>query len=87
MVDVMHGPKQASGVTPWLIFALLGGASFALGATGAVAGSVEKAAYGTTEAGESVDIYTLKNDKGMSVEFLSYGGVITAISQRGPEKL
>jgi aldose 1-epimerase len=76
----IRGPKQRRGMARWLVFALLSGASFALHAAGAVAGSVDKAAYGTTKAGESVDIYTLSNDKGMSVEFLSYGALITAIN-------
>src|SRR5262249_21044067 len=48
-------------------------------ATGALAASVDKASYGTTKAGEPVDIYTLKNDNGAAVKFLSYGGIITEI--------
>ncbi len=80
MVGHVHGSRQGSRMTLWLVFALVGGVSFALDATCAVAGSVEKAAYGTTKAGESVDVYTLRNDKGMSVQFLSYGGIITAIN-------
>src|SRR5579862_6563935 len=80
MVGHVHGSRQGSRMTLWLVFALVGGVSFALDATCAVAGSVEKVAYGTTKAGESVDVYTLRNDKGMSVQFLSYGGIITAIN-------
>jgi aldose 1-epimerase len=62
-----------------LVPALLGAVSLAVGATAALAASVDKASYGTTKAGEPVDIYTLKNDKGAAVKFLSYGGIITEI--------
>jgi len=60
-----------------LVLAVFGAASLALSASGAVAGSVEKASYGATKDGEQVDIYTMKNDNGMVVKFLSYGGIIT----------
>jgi aldose 1-epimerase len=44
------------------------------------AGTLEHASYGRTRDGQAVDIYTLSNDHGMRVRFLSYGGVITEIS-------
>jgi aldose 1-epimerase len=40
---------------------------------------VEKSSYGATKAGEAVDVYTLKNDNGATVKFISYGGIITDI--------
>ncbi len=43
------------------------------------AASLDHAPYGTTQRGQSVDIYTMMNDHGMRVRFLSYGGVITEI--------
>ena len=70
-----HVRRRAAGRS--LVLAVFGAASFALSASGAVAGSVEKASYGTTKDGEQVDIYTMKNDNGMIVKFLSYGGIIT----------
>jgi len=41
--------------------------------------SIEKTAYGTTPLGENVDKYTLKNQKGMEVSIITYGGTITSL--------
>jgi aldose 1-epimerase len=59
----------------------LGGAFVGLLAAGpaGAAGTLEHAAYGKTQEGQAVEIYTLSNDHGMRVRFLSYGGVITTI--------
>jgi aldose 1-epimerase len=43
------------------------------------AATLEHAPYGTTQAGQAVEIFTLTNDHGLIVRFLSYGGVITEI--------
>lgn len=63
---------------------VLGAAAFGMGvlmtATGAGAGSVDKTAFGNTQGGKAVDLYTLTNDKGASVKFITYGGIITAIN-------
>jgi len=50
-----------------------------VGATGARAAALDHAAYGTTKDGKAVEIYTLTNDHGMEVRFLTYGGVVTEI--------
>jgi aldose 1-epimerase len=42
-------------------------------------GTLEHALYGKTRGGQSVDIFTMTNTRGMRVRFLSYGGVITEI--------
>lgn len=41
--------------------------------------SMSKKQYGTTENGEVVDQYTLKNSKGMQVDIITYGGRITSL--------
>jgi aldose 1-epimerase len=52
---------------------------------GAVAGSADAAAtldrapYGTTQAGQPVEVFTMTNTNGLLVRFLSYGGVITEV--------
>lgn len=46
--------------------------------------TIEKTAFGTTPEGESVDKYTLKNQKGMAVEVITYGGIITSL--KAPNK-
>lgn len=43
------------------------------------AGTLEHEPYGKTQSGQAVDIFTLANDHGVRVRFLSYGGVITEI--------
>lgn len=39
--------------------------------------SIEKYDFGTTPKGQSVQKYILKNSKGMTVEIITYGGIIT----------
>ena len=42
-------------------------------------GSVSKSAFGTTPAGEPVDLYTLTNAAGIEVRVITFGGIITSI--------
>jgi aldose 1-epimerase len=49
------------------------------GETAHAAAALERASYGTTQAGQPVEIFTMTNDHGLRVRFLSYGGVITEI--------
>ena len=60
---------------------VLGGALVGLLAAepASAAGTLEHATYGKTQNGQAVDIFTLTNEHGMRVRFLSYGGVITEI--------
>ncbi len=46
--------------------------------------SIEKTTFGTTSAGVKVDSYKLKNQKGMEVSIMTYGGII--ISLKVPNK-
>ena len=39
--------------------------------------SIEKSAYGVTAKGDSISSYKLKNQKGMEVDIITYGGIIT----------
>lgn len=41
--------------------------------------AIMKSDFGQTPAGESVDLYTLRNDQGMEVQIMNYGGVVTSI--------
>jgi aldose 1-epimerase len=45
-----------------------------------LAAEATRAPYGVTTAGAPVEVFTLKNDHGMSVKVLSYGGVITQVN-------
>lgn len=46
--------------------------------------SVTKEAWGSTKGGESVDLYTLSNDKGLEAKITNYGGII--VSLKVPDK-
>ena len=41
--------------------------------------TLKKESYGALPSGETVELYTLHNKNGMEVQFISYGGIITAI--------
>ena len=47
--------------------------------TAGAAATLDRAPYGTTQAGEAVEIFTMTNDHRLRVRFLSLGGVITEI--------
>src|ERR1700758_3337733 len=49
------------------------------GSTASAAATLDHAPYGTTQGGQAVDIFTMTNDHGMRVRFLSLGGVITEV--------
>lgn len=48
------------------------------------AGEVSRAQFGLTAKGESIDAFTLVNDRGLSVRVLSYGGIINEL--RAPDR-
>uniref|UniRef100_B0T4I2 Aldose 1-epimerase n=1 Tax=Caulobacter sp. (strain K31) TaxID=366602 RepID=B0T4I2_CAUSK len=48
-------------------------------AASALAAEASRAPYGVTAAGAPVEVFTLKNDHGMTVKVLSYGGIITQV--------
>ena len=49
-------------------------------ATPALAAEATRAPYGVTASGAPVEAFTLKNDHGMTVRVLSYGGIITQVA-------
>ena len=55
-----------------------------LEATATDAVSIAKTEFGKTAKGEQVDLYTLKNQKGMEVNIMTYGGIITSL--KAPNK-
>ncbi len=54
------------------------------GATPAIQGTVSRASFGVTPAGESVDVFTLANASGVEVRAITYGGII--VSLRVPDR-
>ena len=59
--------------------AALAAAALLLAAGPAFAATASRAPYGVTAAGAPVEVFTLKNDRGMTVKVLTYGGVITEV--------
>jgi aldose 1-epimerase len=49
-----------------------------------ITGAMSKTAIGKTAAGEAVDLYTLRNAKGLSVDIANYGGIV--VSLRTPDR-
>src|SRR5262245_21058602 len=41
--------------------------------------TVSKQSYGKTDAGESVDLYTLRNVKGAEATITNYGGIVVSL--------
>jgi len=73
----LHGKLSAKAARVCVLLATLGAAL--TGRTAEAAATLEHAPYGTTQDGQAVEIYTMTNDHGLRVRFLSYGGVITEI--------
>lgn len=63
--------------------ALALGLALSMAAGQAGAAMLDRAPFGTTEGGQAVDIYTMTNDHGMTVRFLSYGGIIKELDAPG----
>src|ERR1700746_3656311 len=66
------GRRRACAIAAALAVSVTGGTANA-GAT------LDHAPYGTTQGGQAVEIFTMTNDHGLRVRFLSLGGVITEI--------
>jgi aldose 1-epimerase len=60
-------------------FAITATLAGAVTGTANAAATLDRAPYGTTQAGQPVEIFTMTNEHGLHVRFLSYGGVITEI--------
>jgi aldose 1-epimerase len=74
----LHGKLSANMVCAFAIAAAL--ASAMMSRTANADTTLDHLPYGTTQDGQAVDIYTMTNEHGLRVRFLSYGGVITEIN-------
>ena len=74
----LQGKLSANMVCAFAIAAAL--AAVMTSRTANAAAPLDHAPYGTTQDGQAVDIYTMTNEHGLRVRFLSYGGVITEIN-------
>ena len=66
------GRRHARAIAAALAVSVTGG-------TVDAAATLDRAPYGTAQGGQSVEIFTMTNDHGLRVRFLSLGGVITEI--------
>src|ERR1700756_788075 len=66
------GRRRARAIAAALAVSVTGG-------TANAAATLDHAPYGTTQGGQAVEIFTMTNDHGLRVRFLSLGGVITEI--------
>jgi aldose 1-epimerase len=66
------GRRRACAIASALAVSVTGG-------TANAAATLDRAPYGTAQGGQSVEIFTMTNDHGLRVRFLSLGGVITEI--------
>ena len=73
----LRGKLNANTMRASMIAAVLAAAS--TGGTANAAATLDRAPYGTTQGGQAVDIFTMTNDHGVRVRFLSFGGIITEI--------
>jgi aldose 1-epimerase len=73
----LNGKRSANMTRSFAIIAAL--AAAIIGGTANAAATLDQAPYGTTQGGQAVDIFTMTNDHGLRVRFLSYGGIITEI--------
>src|SRR5690242_9044625 len=76
---VLRSPGQLS---PNIVRAFAIVAGFAvtiMGGTANAGAMLDREPYGTTQDGQAVDIFTMTNDHGLRLRFLSYGGIITEI--------
>jgi aldose 1-epimerase len=74
----LHGKLSANMACAFAIAAAL--ASAMMSRTANADTTLDHVPYGTTQDGQAVDIYTMTNEHGRRVRFLSYGGVITEIN-------
>jgi len=73
--------SHTRGINALCIIALGAALAASLAADPATAaGTLEHEPYGKTKDGRAVDVYTMTNDHGMRVRFLSFGGTVTEIS-------
>jgi aldose 1-epimerase len=73
----LHGKRGADIARAFAVAAVLTAAI--TGRTANAAATLDHGQYGTTQGGQAVDIFTMTNDHGLRVRFLSLGGVITEI--------
>ncbi len=71
--------RRTAAASLLLAAGLLSGCATSTLAASSPVAQATRAPYGVTAAGAPVEVFTLKNDRGMTVRVLSYGGIITQV--------
>src|SRR5258708_26264373 len=50
------------------------------------AGEISKQPFGTTKEGTAVDLYTLRNSKGVEAKISNYGGLVLSLHNPDPNR-
>jgi aldose 1-epimerase len=74
---ILCGLRGKSGATTAVALAISALALVVASETANAGAALDHSHYGTTQGGQQVDIYTLTNDRGQRVRFLSYGSTIS----------
>jgi aldose 1-epimerase len=79
MSEVRYRPRGKLRSNMPHAFAIAAALAAAITGKTVSAATLDHAPYGTTQRGQAVDIFTITNDHGLRVRFLSLGGTITEI--------
>jgi hypothetical protein len=77
--EMFFGRRGKLGASLARVFASAAAVAAVTGGTVHAAATLDYAHYGMTQDGQAVEIYTMTNEHGLRVRFLSYGGVISEI--------
>ena len=66
--------------TRWRQGSTLAAAALALVAADSRGASVERKTFGTMATGEAVELFTLRNGKGVAATIMSYGGIVVSLT-------
>ena len=73
-----------NNISSFLAFAALAGILTSISCTSSPRAGMEKSLFGTLPDGQTADLYTLRNEKGMTVKITNFGGTI--VSWTAPDK-
>ncbi len=73
-----------NNISSFLAIAALAGTLMSISCTSGSKAGIEKSAFGTLPDGQTADLYTLRNEKGMTVRITNFGGII--VSWTAPDK-
>jgi len=73
-----------NNISSYLTIVAFAGALMCVSCTSSPKAGIEKSLFGTLPDGQTADLYTLRNEKGMTVKITNFGGII--VSWTAPDK-